>query len=72
MTARQVGGSPDSACSSEERERLKGRAGERLPDMNAMEDEEVLTPVDPVLGEVTRIYHRGAGKYRNALRELAK
>jgi len=35
-------------------------------------EEPALTPSDPVFDEGTTIYHRGAGKYRNALRELAK
>lgn len=72
MSVRQVGGSPEDSFSSEEGERLKSRADERLLDVNAKEGEEALIPFEPVLDEVMRIDHRGAGKYRNALRELAK
>ncbi|MFL5383029.1 MAG: hypothetical protein ACJ8GN_10980 [Longimicrobiaceae bacterium] len=64
MSVRQVGGSPDGPVSNEERERLKSRVDERLLHVNAEGEE--------VLDEVTRIYRRGARKYWNALRELAK
>ncbi|MFL5542352.1 MAG: hypothetical protein ACJ8J0_25415 [Longimicrobiaceae bacterium] len=71
MSVRQIGGSPDDSISSEYTERPRSRADEGLV-VNAKEGDKVLTPFDPVLDEVTRIYHRGAGRYRNALRELAK
>jgi hypothetical protein len=69
MSVRQVGGSSNDSISSEYRERPKSRADERPLYVGAKEGEDVLTPV---IDKVTRIYHRGAGKYRNALRELAK
>jgi hypothetical protein len=72
MSVRQVGGSSDDPFSGEERERPKSRADKRPLHVDAKEGEESLTPFDPELDEATRIYHRGAERYRNALRELAK
>ncbi len=68
---RRVGGSLSATLPKDLVDRFHLREGERL---YAIETSEgiLLTPYDPDFQQAMEIYRRGAGKYRDALRELAK
>lgn len=68
---RQAGGSVSATLPKEMVERLHLASGDRVL---AVETEKgiLLTPYDPNVEKALEIAARAAGKYRNALRELAK
>ena len=68
---RQAGGSVSATLPKEMVERLHLASGDRVL---AVETEKgiLLTPYDPNIERALEIAARAAGKYRNALRELAK
>lgn len=68
---RQAGGSVSATLPKEMVERLHLASGDRVL---AVETEKgiLLTPYDPDVERALEIAARAAGKYRNALRELAK
>ncbi len=68
---RQAGGSVSATLPKEMVERLHLASGDRVL---AVETEKgiLLTPYDPNVERALEIAARAAGKYRNALRELAK
>ena len=71
LTLRQTGDSIAATLPKEQAERLKLSAGDRV---FAVETDRgtLLTPCDPSFEAAMAVYARGAKKYRNALRELAK
>lgn len=71
VKVRRMGGSLGATLPKDMMERLKVEAGD---DMFAVETDDgiLLTPFDPKFEKAMAVYERGAGKYRNALRELAK
>lgn len=71
LTLRQTGGSIAATLPKEQAERLKLSAGDRV---FAVETDRgiLLTPYDPSFEAAMAVYARGAKKYRNAMRELAK
>ena len=71
LTLRQTGDSIAATLPKEQAERLKLSAGDRV---FAVETDRgiLLTPYDPSFEAAMDVYARGAKKYRNALRELAK
>lgn len=68
---RQVGGSIGATLPKDMAERLHLQVGDRVL---AVETDRgiLLTPYDPTVERALAIAARGARKYRNALRELAK
>lgn len=68
---RQAGGSVSATLPKEMVERLHLASGDRVL---AVETEKgiLLTPYNPNVEKALEIAARAAGKYRNALRELAK
>lgn len=71
LKLRQAGGSVSATLPKEMVERLHLASGDRVL---AVETEKgiLLTPYDPNVERALEIAARAAGKYRNALRELAK
>lgn len=71
VKVRRMGGSLGATLPKDMMERLNVEAGD---DMFAVETDDgiLLTPFDPKFENAMAVYERGAGKYRNALRELAK
>ena len=71
VTARKMGGSVGTTLPKEAVERFHIKAGDVL---NVIETDEgiLITPLDPDFEKAMEAYERGARKYRNALRELAK
>ena len=71
LTLRQVGGSIGATIPKDMAERLHLAAGDTVL---AVETERgiLLTPYDPEVEKALAIAGKVAGKYRNALRELAK
>jgi len=71
LTLRRTGGSIAATLPKEQAERLKLEPGDQI---FAIETERgiLLTPYDPAFSDAMDHYARGAKKYRNALRELAK
>jgi putative addiction module antidote len=71
ITARKMGGSIGATLPRESVERFNIKAGDVL---NAIETPEgiLITPLDPDFEKTMEVYERGARKYRNALRQLAK
>ena len=71
VTARKMGGSVGATLPRESVERFHIKAGDVL---NVIETDEgiLITPLDPDFEQAMEVYERGARKYRNALRELAK
>jgi putative addiction module antidote len=71
LKMRQTGGSVSATIPKEMAERFQMEAGDEV---FAVETEAgiLLTPYDPVFAKAMRVYERGARKYRNALRTLAK
>jgi putative addiction module antidote len=71
MTVRRIGGSLGATFPKEVMERLNIGEGDKLF-VVVKDGEIILTPYDPAFDQAMAIYRRGARKYRNALRELAK
>jgi putative addiction module antidote len=71
ITMRRMGGSLGATFPKEAVERLNLADGDKVF-LVEHEDGLLLTPYDPVFAKAMEIYRRGAKKYRNALRELAK
>ena len=71
LKLRQAGGSISATLPKDMAERLNLAAGDTVL---AIETDRgiLLTPYDPQTAEALAIASRVAGKYRNALRELAK
>ncbi len=71
VTARKMGGSVGATLPKESVERFHIKAGDVL---NVIETAEgiLITPLDPDFEKELEVYERGARKYRNALRKLAK
>lgn len=71
VTVRKMGGSLGVTLPKDFAKRMQVREGDTL---YAVETDQgiLLTPLDPTFEKAMRIYERGARKYRNALRELAK
>lgn len=71
LTLRRTGGSISATLPKEQAERLKLAPGDQV---FAVETDRgvLLTPYDPAFEQAMKAYQRGAKKYRNALRELAK
>jgi putative addiction module antidote len=71
VTLRQMGGSVGATIPKDMAERLHVRAGDEV---FVIETEKgvLVTPFDPEFQRAMVAYERTAGKYRNALRELAK
>ena len=71
VTARKMGGSIGATLPKESVERFHIKPGDVL---NVIETAEgiLITPLDPDFEKALEVYDRGARKYRNALRELAK
>ena len=71
LVLRQAGGSISATLPKDMAERLHLAAGDRVL---AVETDQgiVITPYDPTAARALMIAFRGAKKYRNALRELAK
>ena len=71
MTVRRMGGSLGGTFPKEAMEALNVEEGDKLY-VAVEKGKLVLTPYDPAFEEAVKVYRRGARKYRNALRELAK
>jgi putative addiction module antidote len=71
LMLRQAGGSVSATLPKDMADRLHVASGDR---MLAIETDAgiLLTPYDPVTEKALAIASKAAGKYRNALRELAK
>jgi putative addiction module antidote len=71
VTLRQVGGSIGATIPKDMADRLHLGVGDRV---FAVETEQgiLLTPFDPGVQEALEIAGKVAGRYRNALRELAR
>ena len=71
VTARKMGGSIGATLPRESVDRFHIQAGDIL---NVVETDEgiLITPLDPDFEKAMEVYERGARKYRNALRKLAK
>ncbi len=70
-TLRPMGGSSGVTLPEELVERLQVEAGDKLLPLETA-DGVLLSPFDPELESSMDAYERVAGKYRNALRELAE
>ena len=68
---RRIGGSVGTTFPKEMMDAMRVGDGDVLYAVER-DGEYVLTPYDPDFKEAMEIYERGARKYRNALRELAK
>lgn len=71
ITLRRMGGSIGATLPKEFVDRLNLSAGDTVH-VTETEAGLLLTPYDPSFERAMRVYERGAKKYRNALRELAK
>ncbi len=71
LTLRQAGGSIGATLPKEMAERLHLAPGDRVLAIET-EDGILLTPYDPITEKALALGARGAGKYRNALRKLAR
>jgi antitoxin MazE len=71
LTVRQAGGSLTATLPKEMADRYQIKAGDRLLAVET-EDGILITPFEPEFARAMAIYERGARKYRNALRALAK
>ncbi len=71
VTLRQMGGSIGATLPKDFADRLHLAVGDEV---FVVETDQgiLLTPFDPTFDKAMRAYQRGAKKYRNALRELAK
>lgn len=70
-TIRAIGNSAGASIPKAMLERYRLAEGDRV---HLVETERgiLLTPFDPLFSEAMAAYERGAKKYRNAMRELAK
>lgn len=68
---RKMGGSIGATLPKELAERLHLEVGDKVF-VVATETGLLITPYDPTFEEAMAVYRRGAKKYKNALRELAK
>ena len=71
VTLRQMGGSVGATLPKDIADRLHVAAGDEVFIIET-EQGVLLTPYDPTFDKAMTAYRRGAKKYRNALRELAK
>lgn len=71
ITVRQAGGSLTVTLPKDMADRLNLKAHDRVFAIETS-DGVLLTPYDPEFARAMEVYERGAGKYRNALRELAR
>jgi putative addiction module antidote len=71
VTLRQMGGSVGATLPKDIADRLHVAAGDQVFIIET-EQGVLLTPYDPTFDKAMTAYRRGAKKYRNALRELAK
>jgi putative addiction module antidote len=71
VTLRQMGGSVGATLPKDIADRLHVEAGDEVY-MIETESGVLLTPYDPAFDKAVAAFQRGAKKYRNALRELAK
>lgn len=71
ITLRRSGGSISATLPKDMVDRLRVEAGDTVFVVETA-DGLLLTPFDPAFEQGMRAYERGARKYRNALRELAK
>lgn len=71
VTLRQMGGSVGATLPKDIADRLHVTAGDEVFIIET-EHGVLLTPYDPTFDKAMTAYRRGAKKYRNALRELAK
>ena len=71
LVLRQTGGSVAATLPKDMADRLHIAAGDELLAVETS-DGILLTPYDPVVEEGLRIASAASGKYRNALRRLAK
>ncbi len=68
---RKMGGSIGATLPKDLAERLHLEVGDEVF-VVATETGLLITPYDPTFKEAMAVYRRGAKKYKNALRELAK
>ena len=68
---RKMGGSIGATLPRDLAERLHLDVGDEVF-VVATEDGLLITPYDPTFGKAMAAYRRGAKRYKNALRELAK
>lgn len=71
VTLRKMGGSIGATLPKDLAERFHLDVGDQVF-VVATEEGLLITPYDPTFEEAMAIYRRGAKKYKNALRELAK
>ena len=71
VTLRQMGGSVGATLPKDIADRLHVEAGDEVF-MIETDSGVLLTPYDPAFDKAVAAFQRGARKYRNALRELAK
>lgn len=71
VTLRQMGGSVGATLPKDIADRLHVAPGDEVFIIET-ERGVLLTPYDPTFEKAMAAYQRGAKKYRNALRELAK
>lgn len=71
VTLRKMGGSIGATLPKDLAERLHLDAGDQVF-VVATEKGLLITPYDPAFDKAMTAYRRGAKKYKNALRELAK
>jgi putative addiction module antidote len=71
IAVRRAGGSVTVTIPKDMADRYHMAAGEEV---SAVETDRgvLLTPFDPAFEQAMKVYARGARRYRNALRELAK
>jgi putative addiction module antidote len=68
---RKMGGSIGATLPKDLAERLHLDIGDEVFVVET-DDGLLITPYDPTFAEAMKVYRRGAKKYKNALRELAK
>jgi len=71
VSLRRMGGSVGATIPKDIAERLHVEPGDEVFIVET-ENGVLLTPFDPTFEEAIAAYQRGAKKYRNALRELAR
>lgn len=71
ITLRQAGGSLTATLPKDMADRLNLKAHDKVFAIETP-DGVLLTPYDPEFAKAMEVYERGARKYRNALRELAR
>ena len=71
VTLRKMGGSIGATLPKDLADRLHLDAGDEVF-IVATDEGLLITPYDPTFAEAMAVYRRGAKKYKNALRELAR